>query len=156
MSSFWLAVDDPDGQYNITAHQILPNHPSFEPARSLPASESSKTKPIYRYVPKNAQANTSSSNTRGNLGGSSIREDTSGYATKEAKRPVFPNYRVGDTLSIKGRVNEWRRRDGRMIRELNANLSMGGEIGTFVCLVIAAEMLLRPSADMLAGSCRVQ
>jgi hypothetical protein len=61
---------------------------------------------------------------------------------KEAKRPIFPNYRVGDTLSIKGRVNEWKRRDGRVIRELNANLSMGGEIGTFPRVVIAAEMRL--------------
>ena len=145
MLHFWLAVDDPDGQYNITAHQILSNHPRSEPARPLPTSDPSKTKPTYRYVPKNAHANTTSSNTRGNLGGSSIREDTSGYAMKEAKRPIFPNYRVGDTLSIKGRVNEWKRRDGRMIRELNANLSMGGEIGRFPCVLIAAEMLLRPS-----------
>jgi hypothetical protein len=66
----------------------------------------------------------------------------SGYAIKEAKRPIFPNYRVGDTLSIKGRVNEWKRRDGRMIREINANLSMGGEIGTFPRIVIVTEMLL--------------
>ncbi|KAG7549036.1 hypothetical protein FFLO_03072 [Filobasidium floriforme] len=123
-----VTIDDPDGQYNITAHQILSNHPRSEPARPLLAVESSKTRPTYRYVPKNTHANTTSSNTRGNLGGSSIHEDTSGYAIKEAKKPIFPNYRVGDTLSIKGRVNEWKRRDGRMIREINANLSMGGEI----------------------------
>ena len=104
-----MTVDDPDGEYNITVNQILNNRPSSIPLKATTTSTSSS----YRLVPKFQSKEVVKPNVPARI---------------EPKRPIYPNFRVGDVLKVKGRVNEWSRRDGRVIRELKVQESWGGVI----------------------------
>lgn len=124
-----IAVDDPDGQHNITVHRVLPNKPASGPIHPATVSSMNTSKPTYRYVPRHTTAQQSArGNTESSVSNPSA-DTLSGYGTKQAKQPIFPSFRVGDTLRIRGSINEWRRRDGRVIRELKAGNAIGGEIG---------------------------
>ena len=107
-----MAVDDPDGEYNITVNQVLTNQP---PCISLnPTTTSSSSS--YCLVPKSHFKQHLTPNIP---------------ARKEPKRPIYPDFRVGDVLKVRARVNEWSRRDGRVIRDLKVQESLGGVICEF-------------------------
>jgi hypothetical protein len=105
-----MIVDDPDGEYNITVHQILSNRPSSIPLNPTTTTSSSSS---YRLVPKYQPKKV-------------VKPKVP--ERKEPKRPIYPNFRVGDVLKVRARVNEWSRRDGRVIRDLKVQESLGGVI----------------------------
>jgi hypothetical protein len=65
-------------------------------------------------------------------------------SASKGKEPIYPSFRVGDIVKVKGRLNEWSRRDGRVVRELNCPSGDGG-FGEFVWLPFLSVATLNGS-----------
>jgi hypothetical protein len=99
-------VDGADGEHNVTVYQTLANNP-IEPTPSR-----------YLYRPKDLPIN------RNKL--HSLVDCT---VSGDIKLPIYPSLRIGDVVRVVGRINEWKRKDGRVVREIDAGQGNGGEIG---------------------------
>jgi len=104
-------VDGADGEHNVTVYQTLANNPTeHTPSR-------------YLYRPKDLPINRNKLHSRRT--GSSVDCPVPG----DIKPPIYPSLRIGDVVRVVGRINEWKRKDGRVVREIDAGQGYGGEIG---------------------------
>lgn len=120
------SVDDSEGRYNITCQQTLQSIVVPISSASLPKQAGKAAANIAVKVEK--PLSRSRYITKSELAAKAAKEEELRRATMQ-KRVLYFQFRVGDVVRVKGRIKEFRRRDGRWVRCLAVDQKAGGSIG---------------------------